>query len=224
MTPYYSDNFVDIYNCDCQEILKEIPDVDCVITDPPYELNNGGHGKHCLTSIKKIATGLTAIEKGFNINILNLIRSPQWFVFCSNKQIANLMSYFQSQYITTLLIWHKYNSVPFSNGVWRSDCEFIVHARKKGAYFKGDAELKRKVKSIPLVCKQLHPTQKPECLIDDYIKIGTSKGFFILDPFMGSGTSLVCAKRLGRYAIGIEKEEKYCEIAAKRCSQGMFNF
>jgi DNA modification methylase len=70
-----------------------------------------------------------------------------------------------------------------------------------------------------------HPTQKPlalmhECLVRYPVETGGS----IIDPFMGSGTTLVAAKDMGYPAIGIEIEEKYCEIAAKRLSQEVFDF
>jgi site-specific DNA-methyltransferase (adenine-specific) len=61
-----------------------------------------------------------------------------------------------------------------------------------------------------------HPTQKPFGVIEPLIKGSSPINGIILDPFMGSGTTLVCAKRLSRKAVGIEIEEKYCEIAAKR--------
>jgi hypothetical protein len=63
----------------------------------------------------------------------------------------------------------------------------------------------------------LHPTQKPQAVM--IWTLGFVRGDVILDPFMGSGTTLVAAKALGRKAIGIEIEERYCEIAAQRCSQ-----
>jgi DNA modification methylase len=65
-----------------------------------------------------------------------------------------------------------------------------------------------------------HPCPKPEPLMAHLVRDFTDEGETILDPFMGSGTTLVAAKRLGRKAIGIEREEKYCEIAAKRLAQG----
>jgi DNA modification methylase len=65
-----------------------------------------------------------------------------------------------------------------------------------------------------------HPCPKPEPLLLEIITDFTDAGELILDPFMGSGTTLLAAKRLGRRAIGIEREEKYCEVAAKRLAQG----
>ena len=69
-----------------------------------------------------------------------------------------------------------------------------------------------------------HPCPKPEPLMGDLVTQFTDPGDLILDPFMGSGTTLVAAKRLGRKAIGIELEERYCEIAAKRLAQGALSF
>ena len=66
-----------------------------------------------------------------------------------------------------------------------------------------------------------HATPKPVDLIKNIIKHSNNEGYLILDPFLGSGTTCYCAKKLGRKAIGIEIEEKYCAIAAKRCSQSV---
>jgi len=68
----------------------------------------------------------------------------------------------------------------------------------------------------------LHPTQKPEGLIRKIV--GANIGDTILDPFMGSGTTLAAVKELRRNAIGIELEERYCEIAARRLSQDVMAF
>ena len=64
-----------------------------------------------------------------------------------------------------------------------------------------------------------YPTQKPEALLRRIIEASSNKGDIILGPFLGSGTTAYCAKKLNRKCIGIEIEEKYCEIAANRCSQ-----
>ena len=68
-----------------------------------------------------------------------------------------------------------------------------------------------------------HSSQKPYKLIDELQVRYSVPGDIILDPFLGSGTTAYCAKKLNRKCIGIEISEKYCEIAAKRCSQGVFD-
>jgi DNA modification methylase len=69
-----------------------------------------------------------------------------------------------------------------------------------------------------------HPTQKPQGLFSEILGKYSKEGKLVLDPFLGSGTTCYCAKKLNRYSIGIEIEEKYCEIAAKRCMQESFEF
>lgn len=78
--------------------------------------------------------------------------------------------------------------------------------------------------SFPIERRRSHPTQKPLPLISQIVNASSRIGGSILDPFMGSGTTLVAAKLDGRKAIGIELEEKYCEIAAKRLAQGVLDF
>jgi DNA modification methylase len=68
-----------------------------------------------------------------------------------------------------------------------------------------------------------HPTQKPEALLRQWVALFSKTNDLVIDPFMGSGTTLACAKRLNRRSIGIEREEKYCEIAAKRLAQDVLS-
>lgn len=227
--PYYEDSAsgIVIYHGDCREVLPQVGPVDCVITDPPYVLSDAPPGdSHYGMSLSKFESAAYAtITTGFDVALtfgllLEVVDPFNLFCFCSNKQVSEIMAWGQDRdFPTTLLVWHKPNSAPFANGVWRGDTEFCVHVRQKGAYFEGNAELKRKVVSLPCVQDKAHPTVKPLELISRYVTIGTSEGQTILDPFMGSGTTLRAAKDLGRKAIGIEIEEKYCEIAATRLQQ-----
>jgi site-specific DNA-methyltransferase (adenine-specific) len=198
---------------DCYELLDTLPSdsVDLVATDPPYDLENHGHGNTCLTHISKIADGLRHIENSYDIPLFlekigRVLRKYNAFIFCSNSQISELMSWGEQRgFITTLLIWHKTNAVPFANGVWRPDVEFIVHIRERKATFNGDATLKTRVDSIPtVVSKWGHPTEKPLRLLRKYITIGSNEGDTVLDPFAGTGTAGAGALGLKRDFIGME--------------------
>ena len=140
------------------------------------------------------------------------------FMFCSNEQVSKLMQWGEKKgYVTTLLVWHKYNSLPFANCVWWSDTEFIIHIREKSATFQGNSDLKSKVFRHPIVKSRWgHPTEKPIQLISRYIRIGSNEGDTILDPFMGSGTTGVAALRLNRKFIGIEINNEYFKSAKER--------
>lgn len=221
-----------IYNADCLELMRSMPGncVDLVVTDPPYEIVIGGGGGilkgNCVYMDK--SRGLGKIANGFDIEaifeeIKRISKKLNLFCFCSNSQLSKIMAWGEANgYYTTCLIWHKYNSTPFANGVWRQDAEFCVHIREKGAVFQGDARLKCKITKIAnQASKYGHPTEKPLELIKKYVLIGSNEGDLIFDPFMGSGTTAAACKELNRNFIGCEIESKYCEIAEKRLREAV---
>lgn len=222
-----------IVYADCMDYMPTISEksVDLIITDPPYEVNTSPAGnKTCLKSIHKIETGLDEIKKGFNVGTVfsefqRILKKINIFCFCSNNQIPKIMNWgIERNYFSTLLVWHKTNSTPFSNGVWRPDIEFCVHIRERGAYFQGDSFLKQKVYTSPTVRSMTgHPTEKPIELIKRYIEIGSKKGDLILDAFSGSGTTACACYDLDRNFICIEKNEEYYKKSVERfkahCSQ-----
>jgi len=216
-----------LYRGDCMEVLPTLGKFDAVITDPPYELSDAGPGKcHYGMSLNKFdGDDYKKIVNGFDVEsvfsqLRELCQPFNAFCFCSNKQISKIMQVNESAgFATTLLIWHKTNSAPFANGVWRGDIEYCIHARAKGAYFQGNAKQKEKVSAHPIVVDSAHPTVKPLELIRKYLEICTDIEHSVLDPFMGSGTTGVAAIQLGRTFTGIEREAKYFDIACKRIEQ-----
>jgi site-specific DNA-methyltransferase (adenine-specific) len=216
-----------LYLGDNKDLIGEI-ECDAIVTDPPYILNDApcstknnakmGLQKFHTESYSKITNGFNV--KGIFASLKSVCKPFNMFMFCSNSQIAGLMTHCQNNFdSTTLLIWHKTNAAPFANGTWRSDIEFIVHSRDKGSVFQGGAVIKKKVSEYPTVIDKAHPTVKPLELIKKYIGICSNKGQTILDPFMGSGTTLVACAKMNRKGIGIELDEGYFDIACKRVEE-----
>jgi site-specific DNA-methyltransferase (adenine-specific) len=218
-----------IHNLDCLDFMRSLPDkcIDLVVTDPPYDISDSKPGNSELMSLGKYnADNFAELKNGFDVEvvfseIVRIQKKVNCFIFCANKQIAEIMTIAQrGGYYVTLLVWNKTNSAPFANGVWRQDAEFIVHVRESGAYFEGNAEEKRKVVQMPTNPSQFgHPTEKPLNLIMKYVLIGSKEGDIVFDPFMGSGTTAVAAKQLGRKFLGCELSEKYVAIANERLRQ-----
>ena len=216
MKPYYNHGGIKIFHGDCREVLPGLGKVECIITDPPYLLSNYGGGGAFGDRDHLIKTkGFT--DSGVDYSFLDGFGS--WFCFCSLRQLAELLTIAGKCHRMNLLTWNKSNPVPTCNNKYLPDVEYIVHGFAKGRLF-GEFKDKSCFHVLPCGNKETtHPNEKPRRLIERLIRLGSELGDTIIDPFMGSGTTLRAAKDLGRKAIGIELEEKYCEIAAKRLSQ-----
>ena len=208
---YYQDDAVVIYHADCRDILPLIPDksIDLVLTDPPYGRNeiknNPSRGK--LAVSKNYGLGEWDREPIDQVTINQII-------YKANHSIIFGGNYYCLPPSSCWLVWDKDNM-----GNDFADCElawtnFDTAVRKFLWRWNGMLQEPNSPKDY-----RYHPTQKPSGLISVIISKYSSEGNLILDPFLGSGATAFCAKKLGRKCIGIEIEEKYCEIAAKRCSQ-----
>ncbi len=218
MKPYFEDGFATIYHGDCHEILPTIPKVDLVLTDPPYgierdkgmgDLGYDGFGNRSKRQPKQYAGAWDSEEqrpKSFS-DVLGI--SPLVIIWGGNY-FSNILP--QSN---KWLVWNKLQTMPSY-----SDCELAwtnLHGNAVKMFTLNGSGLMATEK------ERVHPTQKPVSLMA-WCLGKAEEARVILDPFMGSGTTLVAAKQLGRRAIGIELDEKYCEIAANRLRQEYLRF
>jgi DNA modification methylase len=215
INPYYQQDGITIYHGDCRALLGEIGIFDLLLTDPPYGIGEDGG----LKARYRRGDGRTkGVEKHF-LGGWDAHR-PDQEVFRMMLESSIECAIFGGNHFSDLLpqksgwlYWDKLIGGDFSDG------ELIYTSRTGGV---------RSYSIHPfsgLRGGQLrsHPTQKPIQLILWVLSFFQS-AVTVLDPFAGSGSTLVASKQCGKLAIGIEIEERYCEIAAKRLSQQVLTF
>ena len=231
MTPYYETELGKLYHGDCLEIMPHLEPVDLVLTDPPYPQLLGGlthYGKGVAKSVnlsKSVGTpwgnDMTWIQIAYEKANLGLM------VFCSYHSVDIIPGLIPEAKKAGLFTWFKPNSPLPINNVPRFMTEYVWMFRKSPGLKWNKISTFQNIASVPGGCMgkeriknsdglTAHPTQKPKKLMMYLLKIG---GESVLDCFSGTGTTLFCCERLNRKWIGIEIEEKYCEIAAKRIEQ-----
>ena len=223
MKPYFQDESVTIYHGDCRDVLPTLGKVDLVLTDPPYGIGDSANQS---TDSRGDRTGNRA--GGANT----------WHLPSEWDAELTLPDFGDGQLIAWFGHWRKRTDVEAKYG--RARCEIIwakdTHVgppcpaamRDERMWVFGPSFIPRRFETtvwdvpiIPTWSHRHHKNEKPVGLLKRALL--WLPGETILDPFMGSGTTLRAAKDLNRKAIGIEIEERYCEIAAKRMSQLAMN-
>ena len=197
MKPYYQDEFAMIYHGDCREILPSLEPVDLVLTDPPY-------------GIASIWKGGFSAKHGWGKALTEAALRSEWD---KNVPDDSLLSAIQ-QAGKTVVIWGgNYFQLPPSRGwfVWTKPERNFSLSEAELAWTNRDTVV-RVFDGVRSDVGRQHPTQKPLSLMKWCLQ-QVKEAKTVLDPFMGSGTTLRAAKDLGLTSIGIELEEKYCEIA-----------
>ena len=206
MKPYYDEGGITIYHGDCREVLPRLTiDVGLLLSDPPYGIDykplRGSNGSK-MWGMETVTGDAEPFDPS------HLLRYPRLVLFGAN---------------------HYADKLPASGGwiVWdktpRGIREGFIYSHAELAWSNVTGHVEKFVLEWQGNSRQgedfLHPTQKPIALMRWVIQRFGDGGEVVVDPYMGSGTTLVAAQELRRRAIGIEIEERYCEIAAKRLSQ-----
>ena len=214
-----------LYNGDCLKVLKEIPDnsVDLVVTDPPYGENigkmsytNSGHkidgGVAKRTDYTKISNEWDNERPSKEI-ISEIFRVSKNQIIFGGNFLSDLLPISRGWYV-----WDKRTADKYSNDF--ADCELVwtsfdIPMRVIRYLWYGMLQEDMKHKE-----KRVHPTQKPLKIIQEIIQDFSKENDTILDPFLGSGTTMLASLELGRSCIGIEREPKYIDITKKRLNWG----
>ncbi|MBQ0073984.1 MAG: site-specific DNA-methyltransferase [Prevotella sp.] len=234
-----------IYLGDTRNLIKELADesVDLVVSDVPYLCVSGGDAKGIWRD--KMCGGMLAkhgrdnresdydnVKKG-KLFDHNDIKFSEWmsevwrvlkmdshcYIMVNGRNLKDLWeeaerSGFMYQ---QLLVWDKGNATP--NRYYMNGCEFILMLRKGMATNVNDMGMSNLLSVPNVVANKLHPTGKPVELMEILIRQSSDPDDVVLDPFAGSGSTLLAAKRLCRHYIGFEIDQKYYDIAAKRLTE-----
>ena len=241
MKPYYTEKGITIYHGDCREVLPTLEGVQLILTDPPYQFQARGGGfygdwesrdgladhspRQYLNELEDL--DCTTFEPK---EILPLFKAPAIVVCCNKALIVPYLTWaIKKKLLYDVHVLTKNNPIPAKSNHFLHDMEYIVLMREKGSTFNGDQPFDMYRKHFTATTgitagPPWHPAEKPVSLMTKYIEILAPPFGLVVDPFMGSGTTLRAAKQTGRPAVGIELEEKYCEAAVKRLSQSVMVF
>lgn len=222
MTPYYEQSMVTIYHGSALAVLDLFDGLrtqafDLLLTDPPYGIEVARAGRVGPGKRTK-STGFAVLDAtDFGVTVWD--ETPAHEAIALARRLSRWHVVFGGNYYDLpparcWLVWDKDNGkTDFA------DCELawtnLDKAVRKLTY-RWNGMLQ--APGVPKETRE-HPTQKPEAVMRWALLQAPPDVRTVLDPFMGSGTTLVAAKRLGKTAVGIEREEKYCEIAARRLQQ-----
>lgn len=241
MTPYYQDKFVTLYHGEALDIIPELENIGSLITDPPY--SSGGFtrsDRSARTSTKYQNTGTVKKYAEFFgdnrdarsfvfwcslwLSMVHAKMSAGGFaaLFTDWRQLPSMSDALQAGGLVWrgTAVWDKGLSSRPQLGRPRQQCEFILWGSK--GEFTTEGKAHPGCWTVPVESyEKLHLTGKPPVLMSALCAMSSG---VILDPFAGSGTTLLAAKQQNRCAIGIEMGEAHCEIAAKRLQQEVFQF
>ncbi len=213
MKPYYQDESVTIYHGDCREVLGCIASDALLVTDPPYGVNmNTSYSQRGVLANANDYPRVYGDDAPFDPS--HLLRFESAVLWGANYYADKLPPR------GSWLVWDKREGSCFN---YQADAELAWVRGVSGTVPRLFAHRwNGMIKASEQGQRRVHPTQKPVALM------AWCLGFFpadkvVVDAYMGSGPTLRAAKDMGRRAIGIEYEERYCEIAARRCSQETLN-
>jgi site-specific DNA-methyltransferase (adenine-specific) len=252
MTPYYSHAGITIYHGDCREIIPQLESVNCTVTSPPYNQLGSRIPKNPTGLWAKSDGGGQWIsdihENGYADDVdeelyqssqneifgtIFAVSAPDASLFYNHQlrwrdgECLHPVRWFQPRgwNLRTEIIWERAGGMMMNARMFcRFDERILWFVRGKTWKWNQECVGLGTVWRVPREQDKPHPVAYPLELPTRCISATTLPGDTVLDPYCGIGTTLIAAKNLMRYGIGIELEERYCEIAAKRLSQEVFDF
>jgi site-specific DNA-methyltransferase (adenine-specific) len=238
MTPYYEQDGITIYHGDCFDLLHDLGGIGAVVTDPPYSSGGAFRGDRAMqTTTKYVNSDTVAYRPEFAGDNRDQRAFLAWATMWLN---AARQASVQGAVLASFIDWRQLpilsDAVQAGGWTWRglgtwwkpgcrmqkgrfsASAEYVLYGTNGPAT--DGAGSPQNVFSCKIDSERDHIAQKPQPVMQWVLQLVPANSL-VLDPFMGSGTTLRAAKDAGLRAVGIEVDERYCEIAAKRLSQGV---
>lgn len=228
MDPYYQspDGAVTIFHGDAREVLPTLPggSIDLLLSDPPYGMAYAGKAK---------AQGVRADGQRQAMRLLRavlpdldrvLTTPAHAYLFCHWESLPDFYDAIAPYWAPkNALVWHKaQGGMGDTGGDYAHDYELILFAHKGRRRLSGGRAGTSVFRCPPVPgAQRQHPTQKPIGVLAEFIRRSSLIDEAVLDPFIGAGSTLVAAAAMGRRAVGIEVDERYCAAAARRVEDAL---
>jgi len=205
-----------LHNGDCIELMKGLPDksIDLVLTDIPYnEANRTSNG---LRNLDKSIADIETFDLERFLSEITRVCKGSYYIFCGFQQLSQIDGYFRRNKISRrCIVWEKTNPSPMNaKSIWLSGIELCVYGKHPKATF--NSFYRNTVLKYPSGRSKIHPTEKPIKLLSELISVSSNEGDTILDPCMGSGSTIEACLRLNRNVIGYELDKEYYAVAKNR--------
>jgi DNA modification methylase len=241
--PYYSDESVTLYHGDAFDVLHDLTGIGAVVTDPPYSSGGAFRGDRAMTTVAKYVNSDTAAYRpefaGDNRDQRAFVAWSAMWLNAARQACtpgAPLVSFIDWRNLPALSdavqaggwVWRNIGTwwkpgIRMQRGRFSASAEYVLYGTNGPAVDgQGSPQNVARVKPEPNADRD-HIAQKPVELMEWALQV-VPAGATVLDPFAGSGATLRAALNLGHKAVGIEVDERYCEVIAKRLAQGVFDF
>jgi site-specific DNA-methyltransferase (adenine-specific) len=213
----------DSFSKDLIEKLMLDKKADLILTDPPYRQDSSG-GKNDLIgkAVNKVTDSIAAMidfePQGFLDTLPTYFdKNMNTFIFCNKDLVPDYLNWaILKKYAFNILFWKKPNALPLADS-HRPDVEYIIFIRKNAIWNNSLPNVSySKLLEFGRENSTIHPTMKPVALLANQILISSSKNGIVVDPFLGSGSTLVACEQTNRTCYGFELDPKYCDVIIER--------
>lgn len=234
--PYYTDEWVTLYHGEDVDVLPSMVSgsIGAIITDPPYNVShrNGRDGTTPGRLRRADGTART-VRRDFGAWDRDWLPGPfidhaRRLLRESGSLVAFTSEFLMADWLSSglnhrnLIVWHKTNPPPQFPKLYVRSTEFAVwQVNGLSGWVFNDGGYRHDCYEGPIVSasERVHPTQKPVWLMRALVTVHTAADDVVLDPYAGSGSTLVACRDLSRRVIGVERDERYCEAIANRLAQ-----